>query len=185
MIADEDRQPWERMPGEGEKAFAAFNAYRNTPADARSIPKCVAVYYGKPATVSRVNVWRRWSGRWRWQYRVQAWQDYLERKANEARVAEVKAMAERHAKIGAAIQGKGVERLQKLEVTELTAGDVLRFLSEGIKIERAARGEPSAVVEQRVKRVRTPDELTDEDLLSVITGRGAIILESEDGPTDL
>jgi hypothetical protein len=55
----------------------------------------------------------------------------------------------RHAQEAREFQIKALERLREIAVAELSAGDVVRFFVEAVKIERLARGEPDSVQEQR------------------------------------
>jgi hypothetical protein len=72
--------PFEQQPGETEKAFAAFNVYLNL-GITRSLAQAAA-RLGK-----HKNQLERWSKRWRWPARVQAYLDHIalvERQASEA-----------------------------------------------------------------------------------------------------
>jgi hypothetical protein len=46
-----DRRPWERLPGESDKAYAAFQAYLGIePAHERTIAEACAKFYGRPVS---------------------------------------------------------------------------------------------------------------------------------------
>jgi hypothetical protein len=160
---------WERLPGESDKAFAAFIAYRDTAEKDRSIPKCVAAYYGGESS-AKVRQWQRWSSDFRWQERVQAWTDEQDRVATAARLREIEAMNARHASEARALQQKALTRLQTLQPSELSPGLLLRYLLDAARLERSAMGEPDQIVEQRVKR--PAEDLTDDELAAIATGSG-------------
>lgn len=160
---------WERLPGEGDKAFAAFIAYRDTPEKDRSIAKCVAAYYGGESA-GKVRLWQRWSSQYRWQERVTAWKDEQDRIARETRLREIEAMNARHASEARALQQKAIERLKLLKPEDLTASLLLRYLIDAARLERSAMGEPDQIVEQRVKR--SAEDLTDDELAAIATGSG-------------
>ena len=71
MSDNDDRQPWERMPKESAKAFAAFNAYLNMNPAERSY-RSLAKTYDK--SVAYRNVIGGWGSKWQWQARVKAWE---------------------------------------------------------------------------------------------------------------
>ncbi len=89
-----------------------------------------------------------WSSDFHWQDRIAD----LERKAAERdRDEQLKALQEmndRHVKEGLALQQKGVERLQTLPPTDLSASDAVRALVEGVRLERLARGVPTEQIRQ-------------------------------------
>src|SRR5438445_12291331 len=77
-VLTDDRDLWERQPAESSKAFAAFCRYRDLgPAD-RSTAK-VAQKLGRSKTLID-----RWSSRWSWVKRVEAWDAEQERIRFEA-----------------------------------------------------------------------------------------------------
>lgn len=134
----ERRDPWERQPRESAPAFAAFRAYRDM-GEGRSLTRA-AEEVGK----SR-DLLRRWSRRWSWVFRAEAWDREEERLVRQATVKARREMSERHAKIAVAVQQKVVTRLAQIDPSELTPSDLIRWLEVSVKIERAARGEPERV----------------------------------------
>jgi hypothetical protein len=64
---------------------------------------------------------------------------YAERLAERRRE-----MADRHARIAAALQGKLVARLQSLDASKLSAADVARWLEVATRVERLALGLPES-----------------------------------------
>jgi len=69
-VARGDAHPWDRMVGESAQAYGAFLAYR-----ARGPLRTVAA--GR-------SIDRRWSARWRWASRAQAWDDELQQATDAA-----------------------------------------------------------------------------------------------------
>lgn len=141
-MARGDVKPWERQPGESGPAYAAFELYRDLGPNERSLVK-VARQLGKSVTLME-----RWSTRWSWKERVAAWDAEITRQKIAAQVKAAREMAERHAKVGLSLQKRGLELLHNLEPGSASWQDAVRLISEGVKIERVARGEPSEVVEQ-------------------------------------
>lgn len=173
-----DVPPWERQSGESEKAFAAFMKYRDEPTKTRSIAKCCTDIYGQGT--SRVRVWQRWSVIWRWKVRVSAWISEQDRLAREAQIAELKAMNRRHVQIGTALQTKAIERLQHLAADMLGPQDLLRFMTEGVRLERVARGGPDIIVQQQNATKRHPDDFTDDELAAIAAGGSFVAPAAQD-----
>ncbi len=62
------RQPWHRQPDESAKAYEAFRIYREM-GPSRSISKAARKLNKSTMVLAR------WSTRWSWQERIQAWDD--------------------------------------------------------------------------------------------------------------
>ena len=82
---------WERQQGETSKAFGAFTAYRDMPASERSLSKVAQML-----SISRGTL-LRWSARFSWVSRVEAWDDEQDRHKRAAQTKAIESMAERHA----------------------------------------------------------------------------------------
>src|SRR5262249_13729898 len=115
--------PWERLPGESPRAYAAFCLYRDL-GPRRSLDAASRGYHhppppggdGKP-TARRPRASgriRQWAQRWNWGARARAWDQELGRVQWAEQIAAVKEMAERHAKEALLLQNKAVERLRQL-----------------------------------------------------------------------
>lgn len=138
-------EPWDRMPREGARAFEAFVAYRDM-GPARSTAK-VAKQLGKSKALMD-----QWSSKWSWVARTRAWdeeQDHLTKIGQEKRRRET---MERHAQLGKLLQSRGLEILQSFEAAAkkdaATWNDVVRLITEGVKLERLAMGEITENVKQ-------------------------------------
>lgn len=78
----EDRKPWEKMPGEPTKAYAAFLCYLQIePVHERTVPLSAAIFYEKPLDYYKqgkgghqVNPsFIDWKKEWMWEARVAAY----------------------------------------------------------------------------------------------------------------
>lgn len=89
MNLNDTQQPiYEHLPGESGVAYAAFKAYLEL-GDERSLTKVAAV------VKKSIPLMNRWSARWKWKNRVQAWNNKIardrldvQRRAQEAKAAE-------------------------------------------------------------------------------------------------
>ncbi len=140
--------PWERQPGEPARAFAAFAVYRDC-GGRRSLAEACRRFYGDGGSTAKVRCLERWSATWRWVERAGAWDAELDRQSRRKLVEAVEAMHQRHAQEAVEFQTKALDRLRKLSVDDLTPAQVLAFFIEAVKVERTARGEPEAVIEQK------------------------------------
>jgi len=141
---------WERLPGESAKAYEAFCIYRDLPPHERSLKAVAEKLGGKRSGKSRaLRPLERWSSRYRWVERAQAWDEEVDRRAREAHLRAVKEMRERHARMAVALQQKALDRLKQMDPDELEPLEVLKYLIEAAKLERLARGEPETIQEHR------------------------------------
>ena len=132
---------YERQKSESDEAFVAFTTYRDM--EDRS-QRAVAARLGKSHQLMD-----RWSARWSWVERVNAWDRELDRQKLKVLAKSRTEMVERHAKSAKALQFKAIERLAKLKPEELKAADVLNFFLQAARLERLSLGEPTDSVENR------------------------------------
>lgn len=87
-------QPWDRLPGESSKAYAAFVTYRDLESY-RSIRK--AIEKQGLSVKARLRTWLGWSSGYQWVERATAWSDYVSRLELDASERVIIADAERDA----------------------------------------------------------------------------------------
>jgi hypothetical protein len=75
------KRPWDRDSGEGEEAWAAFLTYRDMGPD-RTLD-AVGRRLGKSKVICE-----RWSSRWKWVARCEAWDSHLQRERDRVAAAE-------------------------------------------------------------------------------------------------
>jgi hypothetical protein len=171
--------PWEQLPGESSKAYAAFCLYQNL-GSRRSIEEASRVYHGQSGQPgNKTAAGRRrcasgqirlWAERWNWSARARAWDQELERLKWSKQVEALSEMAERHAREALMLQNKAVERLRQLRPEELGPRETLSYLIEAAKLERLARGEPTERVAEE-HRFTDVKELTDDELARIVASR--------------
>jgi hypothetical protein len=140
------RAPWERQDGESAMAFEAFSHYRDMAANERSLSNLIDKHGQELATN-----WRqcaRWSSEWQWVARSLAWDDEQDRVKRQGFLDDIRSMSRRHAQIATAVQGKIIERIQKLkesDVERMSWRDMGYLIDITSKVERMARGLPGEV----------------------------------------
>jgi hypothetical protein len=159
-VPSEPTQPWERLPGEPDKAWLAFRIFRDI-GPKRSYDETARRYYAPNEAAGEEHSGRkksragssikRWAHQWSWNERAAAFDAYLDREEIAAQIEERREMARRHVKQAKALQFKAIERLAKMDPDELGPQDVLRYLVEATKLERLALGEPTERVEEEHK----------------------------------
>ncbi len=159
-VPSDPAQPWERQPGEPDKAWLAFRIFRDI-GPKRSYDETARRYYAPNEQAGEAHSGRkksragssikRWAHEWNWNERAAAFDAYLDREAVAAQAEERREMARRHVKQAKALQFKAIERLANMDPSELGPQDVLRYLVEATKLERLALGEPTERVEEEHK----------------------------------
>ena len=144
----EEKHDWGRLAGESSKAYHHFSVYRDMGLSRSlrhmaDVPTCTAV-------VRQLN---RWSPKWRWVERCQAYDDYFERERRLQQEKERREMNERHAKIAILGQNVAVKGIEKLLANvqngqqNLGPSELVRLVDVSVKVERLARGESTDVHE--------------------------------------
>lgn len=147
--ADEPALPWERLPDESVRAYAQFCAFRDMPytseehesftraqiRSGRSLGK-VAKRLG-----SSISLVQKYSMRFNWRSRAEAYDDYVERELREKNESEIRKMNKLHAKAGRKLTEKALCGLASVNAKALSALDIVRMFDIGVKIERLARGQ--------------------------------------------
>lgn len=132
---------WDRAPGEGDQAFAAFKSYRDMGLE-RTTAK-VALEVKK-----HVRLIHRWSADWNWRQRVEAWDIEQDRIEQHRNLMEVRRMRKRHADTGMLLLGKALQKLARIDPATLGALTLLKYIELGAKLEARARGEPEEHTQQ-------------------------------------
>jgi len=112
-VAEPVQYPFHQLPGESIKAYQAFVVYRNLEPTERSLQRVVSELGKSRALIER------WSAKWGWVERAQAWDDFQETKRLEARIEEKQKMDEIHLRIVRGMRSKAIDALAKMEPEQL------------------------------------------------------------------
>ncbi|WDZ84048.1 hypothetical protein [Micromonospora cathayae] len=129
--------PWDRQRGEPERAYGYFAVYRDF-GRTRSVAKVATEVHKSREYLHKL------ATKWRWVQRAQAWDREEDRLYAEGLAEQRRDMARRHARIASALQGKIVARLQSLDASKLSPGDIARWLEVATRVERLALGLPDS-----------------------------------------
>ncbi len=127
-----NERSWERQPKESAKAYEAFDLYLKMGAE-RSCQK-VAQQLSKSDTIIK-----RWSSAWSWQQRVRDYDTELARAKFAEEKKGIREMQERQIQLSVLLQKKAFDALKELDSSVLTPQEILRFISEGAKLETMNR----------------------------------------------
>jgi hypothetical protein len=140
---DPGRRAWERQPGESGDHYAKFKVYLEL-GDYRSLEQVVELWNATSPAKKHVTYGtiKQYSSRYRWTERVADYDAEVWAAERKRLIQLRKDAMERHRKAAMAMQGKAAQALAALPVNALGPGDVVRMLSEGVKLELGALGEP-------------------------------------------
>lgn len=142
MSSNEEREPWERQEGESTLAYQAFIAYRELSHEPEGLPKAKRTFSNVAQKLKKsVQLVARWARQWDWKHRAMEYDNELQRIELKARKDEIKKMQKMHIQYGLALQKKALQALSRLAEEDMSARNVLDYLTQGIEIEKKARTE--------------------------------------------
>lgn len=142
MSSKEAREPWERQEGESTVAYQAFLVYRDLSHEPEGLPKEKRTLINVAQKLKKtVQIVGRWSKQWDWKDRAMEYDNELQRIELKARKDEIKKMQKMHIQYGLALQNKALQALSRLAEEDMSARNVLDYLTQGIEIEKKARTE--------------------------------------------
>ena len=140
--------PWERQNGESAQAFAAFLVYLNLGAERSH--RTVSKQCGK-----NISLIGRWSRAYGWVERCRAWDNYLQREAKKAAVAEIRKMNQRHISMAQQIQDAVLQALIDLGSDIVTPQNFAAVVKLSTDLERQS-------MEAEAKETISSEELREQ-----------------------
>jgi hypothetical protein len=122
---DGRRQLWERQVGESTKAYSAFQKYLNL-SSRRTLREVAELSHCSGQNIAR------WSRRWFWVARVQAYDVIEEEKFREQAARDRLAMRRRQIQLGVACQSVAAHGVRELQA-KVASGQALNLGAEEIK----------------------------------------------------
>jgi hypothetical protein len=176
----QDIDPWDMQPGETDKSFAAFVAYRDL-GPGRSVAKALPILGKKPNYTSTAQAWSRKFG---WVMRADCWDAHQDRSNRAAILDESEKKARQKLAVADSMwktaatglilwstylndQRKTQKELETkgsaLTQPNISPSDVQRLADAGLKLSQLLEGKPTDIQEQR-------NQITVEDKRRAIQG---------------
>src|SRR5918995_3390235 len=76
---DTERELWDRLENEPERAYRAFKSYRNLPSGERTLIEAYRQHVGNPDAAKPSDTWSRWSSEFAWRERAAAYDAHIDR----------------------------------------------------------------------------------------------------------
>ena len=133
-------ESWERLTGESGAAFAAFCAFRDFGVE-RNIRKAVESFEkDETKREKRYRVWRNWCTQYRWKERAADFDRYTERLKQEEFRKTIEAQGEKQREVTGKMLDVVNKKLDMMNPSELTQGNLTEWVNTAIKAEREAAG---------------------------------------------
>jgi hypothetical protein len=78
-IEKKSRELWDRLENESERAYRAFESYRNLPSSGRTLIEAYRRHVENPHAAKPSDTWSRWFGQFGWRERAAAYDAHLDR----------------------------------------------------------------------------------------------------------
>lgn len=126
---------WEKQPNESATSYLWFCKYRDM---------------GRERTLERVKVeckktegkynsmLNRWSAKFNWVERAEAYDLYLEKLKRKKNEEELKKMNDRHVKYALLMQNVLVQKLNSIDPEKIRPSDIPKWLEIAVRVERSA-----------------------------------------------
>jgi hypothetical protein len=82
------KELWDELDGETERAYRAFETYRNLPSGERTLIEAYRQHVVNPGAAKPSDTWARWSHDYAWSERAAAYDAHRERAIEKAIVEE-------------------------------------------------------------------------------------------------
>jgi hypothetical protein len=173
------RELWDRLENEPERAYRAFESYRNLPSGEWTLIAAYRQHVGNPEAVKPSDTWSRWCSDFAWRERAAAYDDHLASVRLEAHEQVIKEEAARHARevertryrsneLMTVGYMQAMEWLEGAQRSDLRGQDVIRIIK--LHLDAVKAFEPT-------ERPRQEDTWTEKDEIEI----DRIIREVEEG----
>lgn len=141
-----DRDPWERQPRETTLMYSRYLVFRDL-GPGRVLRQTQEVLNATGDPIKRGQLYNV-SSTYCWAERAEAFDRDQDRLERERLTRMRREMTERHRKIATNLMATGLKALAEITKTPaaITPNEVVRLLALGVKVERAALGEPEQTI---------------------------------------
>jgi hypothetical protein len=125
MDIEKKKELWDRLENEPERAFRAFESYRNLPSGERTLIAAYRQHVGNPDAVKPSDTWSRWFNEFGWRERARAHDGHLDRIRERSMEKAIEEEAERQAREAERI------RYRYYELMTRNYEEALEFIESG------------------------------------------------------
>jgi hypothetical protein len=111
MDIEKKKELWDRLENEPERAYRAFESYRNLPSGERTVIAAYRQHVGNPHAAKPSDTWSRWSSQFAWRERAAAYDAHLDRIRERSIEKAIEEEAERQAREAERMRGRYNELL--------------------------------------------------------------------------
>jgi hypothetical protein len=98
MDTEKKKELWDRLENEPERAYRAFEYYRNLPSGERTLIEAYRQHVGNPEAVKPSDTFSRWSRQFAWRERAAAYDAHIDRLREESKEKAIQQEAEERAR---------------------------------------------------------------------------------------
>jgi hypothetical protein len=136
---DNEKELWDRLENEPERAFRAFESFLTLPSSERTIINAYRAYVGNPHASKPSDTWSRWSSDFAWRERAAAFDDHMASKRREAFERGMEEEAEWQGTLAERTRGrknelmtvgyeKAMEWFENTDFSDLRISDVIQII---------------------------------------------------------
>jgi hypothetical protein len=114
----EKKELWDRLENEPERAYRAFEAYRNLPSTGRTLIAAYRRHVGNPDAAKPSDTWSRWCNQFAWRERAAAYDAHIDRLREKSMEKAIQQEAEQHAEHAGEDLGAGLSEVPHEEGSE-------------------------------------------------------------------
>jgi hypothetical protein len=98
MDIEKKKELWDRLKNEPERAYRAFETYRNLPSAERTLIEAYREHVGNPHAAKPSDTWSRWSRQFAWRERAAAYDAHIDRLREKSMEKVIQQQAEEQAR---------------------------------------------------------------------------------------
>jgi hypothetical protein len=98
MDIERNKELWDRLENEPERAYRAFESYRHLPSAERTLIAAYRQHVGNPSAVKPSDTWSRWSSAFAWRERAAAYDAHIDRLREKSMEKVIQQQAEEQAR---------------------------------------------------------------------------------------
>jgi hypothetical protein len=106
MDIEKKKELWDRLENEPERAYRAFEVYRNLPSAERTLIAAYRQHVGNPEAAKPSDTWSRWSSEFAWRERAAAYDAHIDRLRQKWMEKVIQQQAEEQARQVDRIRGR-------------------------------------------------------------------------------